>query len=97
MSESGLVIIRLVKPVPAALNTPDVSPAPKINSLEYEVVTDGEAAVLALPVADAATSNGAVASSPLYSLARRSTYAAALLNVTVTVLALAAAALIFGA
>ena len=95
ISESGLVIIRLVKPVPAAENTPDVSPAPNINSLLNEVVTDPVVAVAALPDVEANLSKGFVVSKPLYSLARKSTKAAGVLKVTVTIVAFAAAATIF--
>src|SRR5262245_46023448 len=95
MSRSGEVMMRLVKFDPADVNPPVVMPAAKISSLAAVVVTDPLLADAPLPEADVPTSNGFNGSRPLYSSARISTYGVAVLNVTVTVLAPAAAALMF--
>jgi hypothetical protein len=95
MSRSGEVIMRLVKFVPAAPKPPIVIPAPKISSRAAVVVTDPLLGDELLPDAEAVASSGFIGSRPLYSVARMSTYGVAVLKVTVTVLAPAAAALMF--
>src|SRR5262245_58778954 len=97
MSPSGLVITRVVKPAPAPLNEPDVTPAPKISSLATEVETEGVVADADEPLAEAVLSTGLDRSSPLYSVMRRSTYRAGASNVTVTRFAPAPAAAMFRA
>src|SRR5215469_10039739 len=94
MSASGQVRIRLVRFTPAAENPPTVMPAPKMSSLAAVVVMAPLLAVAVLPAADCPRSKGAVGSSPLYSVMRKSIHGAAALKVTVTVFAPAAAALI---
>lgn len=86
ISPSGFVMIRDPKPVPGPVNLPAVIPAPKINSIAAFVFTAGLLALLLLPAAPAVTSNGLDVSRPLYSSTRTSTYVAAWLKVTVTVL-----------
>jgi len=83
MSLSGEVIIRDVKPLPAAVVVVVIVSAPKINSLAKFVVAVPLFAVVPLPLAPAFASSTAT---PLYSNIRMSGYAAAWLNVTVTVL-----------
>src|SRR5689334_6445029 len=95
MLASGVVMIRLVKLVPGAVNPPVVVPAPKITSWAAVVVTDPLFGVVPVPIAEWLTSIGYVGSRPLYSVARMSMNGAAVLKVTVTVFAPAAAALIF--
>src|SRR6266550_7840595 len=90
---ASLVMMRLVKLVPAAENNPPVMPAPKISSFAPVVVTAPLFADVPLPDAEAPTSNGLAGSRPLYSSARRSTYGVDALNVTVTVFVPAAAVL----
>ena len=72
-------------------------PAPKISSLAVVVVTVPLSAAAVIPEAEVPTSNGLTGSRPLYSNARISIKGVAVLNVTVTVLAPAAAALMLGA
>src|SRR5690349_9042232 len=86
-------MMRLVKLVPAAEKIPPVMPAPKISSFAPVVVTVPLFADVLLPEAEAPTSNGLTGSRPPYSSARMSTYGVAPLNVTVTVFAPAADAL----
>jgi len=80
------LMIRLLNPLPAAVNTELGFPAPTINSLAAVVVPGPLFAVVPLPVAAALTSSGLVVSSPLYSSAFTFGKAALLLNFTVTVL-----------
>ena len=68
-------------------------PAPKISSLAAVVVTVPLFADDRMPEAEVPTSNGLTGSRPLYSKARISIKGVAVLNVTVTVLVPAAAAL----
>ncbi len=94
MSASGTVMIRVVNPVPEPVNPPVVIPAPKMSSTAIGGRDVPLLALAAVPAADADLSNGVDGSSPLYSVIRTSAYGTALLNVTVTVFAPAAAALI---
>ena len=82
-SPSGAVMIRDVNPLPAVPFSVATVLAPKINSLATVVVAAPLLAVVLLPLAPAVTSS---AVTPLYSKIRTSGYAAAWLNVTVTVL-----------
>src|SRR6185503_1567572 len=91
MSASGDVMTRAVKPVPALTNAPVVVPAANSSSLGVDVVTLPLLADELEPTADAVWSSGLTASIPLYSTTRRSTYAAAVLKVAVTVLLVLAA------
>src|SRR5262245_56526825 len=93
MSASGVVMMRVVKFVPAVEKPPVVMPAPKINALAAVVVTVPLLADAPVPDAEAPTSNGLFGSRPRYSSARISTKGVAALNVVVTVLVPAAAAL----
>ena len=78
---------RVVKPDPGAVKAvPVVVPEPKISSFAEVVVAPPLLALAPLPAAAAVTSSGLVGSNPLYSRMRTSGYAAAWLNVTVTVL-----------
>src|SRR5689334_23080924 len=95
MSKSGVVMIRLVKPVPAAVKPPAVMPAPKISALETVVVTAPLFADALVPDADVPVISGATGSRPLYSVMRRSTKGVAVLKLTVTTLGPAGATLIF--
>ena len=97
MSASGLVMMRVVKFVPAAEKPPVVMPAPKISALAVVVVTVPLLAVALVPEAEVPISKGLTVSRPLYSSARMSTEGVAVLKVTVTVLVPAAAALMLGA
>ena len=72
MSPSGLVITRLVYPGPAAEKNDFVMPPPTRRSFVPVVVAVALVAVDDEPEADAATSNGAAGSSPLYSRTRTS-------------------------
>jgi hypothetical protein len=81
-SESGEVMIRDVNPVPAFEAVATVS-APKISSFAAVVVAAPLFAVPLFPLAPAVTSS---VLTPRYSRMRMSGYAAAWLNVTVTVL-----------
>jgi hypothetical protein len=85
ISPSGVVITRDVKPLPAAFVAVATVLAPKINSLGLLVVAAPLFALVLLPLAPAVTST---AVTPRYSRMRTSGYAAAWLNVTVTVLLL---------
>ena len=73
MSASGVVMMRVVKFVPAAAKPPVVVPAPKISALAAVVVTAPLVADVPVPEAEAPTSNGLTGSKPLYSRARMST------------------------
>src|SRR6476660_138315 len=95
MSASGVVMMRVEKLVPALEKPPVVMPAPKTSWPGVLVVTVPLLADEPTPAADEPTSNGRTGSRPLYSRARRSTYGVGALNVTVRVLAPAAAALMF--
>src|SRR5690348_14507208 len=97
MSASGVVMMRLVKLVPAPEKLPEVIPALKIRSLAAVVVMVPLVAVVPAPLAEAATSKGLTGSRPLYSRARTSTYGVAVLKVAVMVLVPAPAALMLGA
>jgi len=83
MSPFGVVIIRDVNPVPAAPFSVDTVFAPKISSFATVVVAAPLLAAVLFPVAPAVTSSVVT---PRYSNIRTSGYAAAWLNVTVTVL-----------
>ena len=72
MSASGLVMMRVVNPVPAVEKPPVVMPALKISPGAV-VVTVPVVAVVPVPEAEVATSRGLVVSRPLYSVARMST------------------------
>jgi hypothetical protein len=82
-SPSGEVMIRAVNPLPAVLFVVATMFAPKINSLALVVVAAPLFALVLLPLAPAVTSSVVT---PRYSRMRTSGYAAAWLNVTVTVL-----------
>src|SRR5580658_7887717 len=82
-SPSGDVMMREVKPLPVAPFSVATVLAPKINSFALVVVAAPLLAAVLLPLAPAVTSS---AVTPLYSRIRMSGYAAAWLNVTVTVL-----------
>src|SRR6266704_3576323 len=96
MSPSGFVITRLVKPLPAPVNTIAVVPAPtttpdadtEAGPLDADV---DEPAPLATP------SNGAAGSNPLYSNTRTSGNGTEPLNDTDTLFTPAPAALMLGA
>jgi hypothetical protein len=77
------VTMRAVNPLPAALFSVNIMVAPKINSLALVVVAAPLLAAVLFPLAPAVTSR---AVTPRYSRMRMSGYAAAWLNVTVTVL-----------
>src|ERR1700694_4484517 len=95
MSESGTVIILLVKPEPGPGVPVCTRLVPIIRSLGLVVVTAPLEADALLPEAAAVTSRGFVVSIPLYSRIRMSGYTAPTLNLTVTVLAPAVAEAIF--
>jgi hypothetical protein len=82
-SLSGDVMMRDVNPLPAAPVSVATMSAPKINSFALVVVAAPLLAAALLPLAPAVTSS---AVTPRYSRMRTSGYAAAWLNVTVTVL-----------
>jgi hypothetical protein len=82
-SPSGVVMMRAVNPVPAVLFPVATVFAPKINSLALVVVAAPLLAEALFPLAPAFTST---AVTPRYSRMQISGYAAAALNVTVTVL-----------
>jgi hypothetical protein len=82
-SPSGVVMMRAVNPVPAAAFPVATVFAPKINSLTLVVIAAPLLAEALFPLAPAVTST---AVTPRYSRMRISGYAAAALNVTVTVL-----------
>ena len=92
MSPSCAVTTRNVYPDPAAVNFLAVVPPPTSSSFGEVVVTDPLFAAVDVPAADAALSNGLTGSRPPYSRIRRSGYAVAVLNVTVTVFVPATAA-----
>ena len=79
-------MIRLLNPLPAAVNVLLGLPAPKINSLAEVVLAEPLFAVVPLPVALEKTSNGLVVLRPLYSSTFTLGKLAVWLNVTVTVL-----------
>jgi hypothetical protein len=83
MSPSGDVIIRDVNPLPAPAVTVAIVFAPKINSLALVVVAEPLFVMALLPLAPALASSVVT---PRYSRILTSGYAAAWLNVTVTVL-----------
>ena len=87
MSPSGDVMMRLVKPAPAAVNRFFVIPAPKISSVGVVVVTPPLLASVLVPEAERLTSNGVLASRPRYSRILMSANFTATLNVTVTLFA----------
>ena len=82
-SLSGNVMIRAVNPLPTAAFPVTTVFAPKINSFALVVVAAPLFAAVLLPLVPAVTSS---AVTPRYSNMRISGYAAAWLNVTVTVL-----------
>jgi hypothetical protein len=83
ISPSGEVMIREVNPLPAPAVSVDTVFAPKISSLALLVVAAPLLALALFPLAPAVISS---AVTPRYSRMRTSGYAAAWLNVTVTVL-----------
>jgi hypothetical protein len=83
MSPSGDVMIRDVNPLPAPAVTVAIVFAPKINSLALVVVAEPLFVMALLPLAPALASSVVT---PRYSRILTSGYAAAWLNVTVTVL-----------
>ncbi len=85
------VIIREVYDAPAAVVTPDAQLAPINRSFAFSVVTDPLLLDALLPDVPAVTSTGWSGSMPEYSATRSSGVVAAAVNVTVTVLAPAAA------
>jgi hypothetical protein len=95
MSSSGDVSKRVVKPLPGPVVAFTTMFAPKSRSVAFVVVTDPLLLVVLLPVLAAVTSTGMFGSAPLYSKIRMSGYTAALEKVTVTLLAPAAAAVMF--
>src|SRR2546427_280763 len=97
MSPSGVVITRLVHPEPAAVVVVATVLAATSNSDALLVRTAGVLLVAVLPVAEAVTSKGLAAASPEYSRMRMSTNAAGTLKETLTMLAPAGAAAMFGA
>ena len=82
MSRSGVVMIRDVNPVPAAVVVVVTRSAPKISSFTAVVVAAPLLAVAAVPNAPAVLSR---VETPAYSRMRTSGNAAGVLNVTVTV------------
>lgn len=80
------LIIRLLNPLPAEVNTLLGLPAPTINSLAEVVVAAPLFAVVPLPMAAALTSRGFAESNPLYSSTFILGKLAVALNFTVTVL-----------
>src|SRR5216117_4144960 len=95
MSPSGLVIMRLVKPVPAERVKLLTILALKRRSVGLVVVTDPLLLVVAVPAAPTATSTGFARSAPVYSRMRMSGKGAAAENCTVTMLEAADAATMF--
>ena len=73
MSASGVVMMRVVKFVPAVEKPPVVMPAPKTSALAAVVLTVPLLAEVPVPAAEVPTSKGLTGSRPLYSRARRST------------------------
>jgi hypothetical protein len=84
-----------VKPAPGPLVMLVTMFAPKIRSVAFVVVAEPLLLEVLLPVFAAVTSTGLLGSAPLYSSIRISGYAAAVVNVTVTVFDPAAAAAMF--
>jgi len=82
MSPFGVVMIRDVYPLPADPTSVDTVPAPKMSSFALVVVAAPLFAAVLFPAAPAVTSR---AVTPRYSRILTSGYAAAWLNVTVTV------------
>src|SRR5215467_7690375 len=95
MSPSGEVSNRLVKPLPGPVVVVCTMLAPKIRSVALVVATEPLLLLALLPLLAAVTSTGLLGSAPLYSRIRMSGYAAAVENITLTVLAPAAAAPMF--
>src|SRR5882672_1057073 len=95
MSPSGVVITRLVYPLPGPVVIVWTTFAPTRRSFALVVVTAPLLLVALLPCAPTATSSGLIGSSPLYSAIRMSGKFAAGANVTVTEFAPAGAAAIF--
>src|SRR5258708_32313842 len=95
MSPSGLVITRLVHPVPARVVQVATVLAAKRRSDALVVTTAAVLLVVVLPVAAATTSTGLTGSIPPYSRMRMSGYSAPTVRETLTVLAPAAAAAMF--
>jgi hypothetical protein len=83
ISPFGVVMMRDVKPLPAAFVSVATISAPKISSFALVVVAAPLLALVLLPLAPAVTSS---AVTPRYSRMRTSGYDAAWLKVTVTVL-----------
>jgi hypothetical protein len=94
MSPSGDVITRLVEPEPGPVVEVCTRLAANRRSLTFVVVAAALVLDALLPVLAETTSTGILGSAPLYSRIRMSGYAAAPLNVTVSTLDPAAAALI---
>src|ERR1700738_1998105 len=84
MSALGEVIMRLVAPEPGPEVAVQTMLAPTSRSLAFLVRTAPLLLKALLPVAAALTSRALRGSTPLYSSNRRSTKAAAALNLTVT-------------
>jgi hypothetical protein len=88
-------MIRWVKPEPGPVVKVDTQLLPTSRSFALLVVTEPLLLVVLFPVAAAVTSNALVVLIPLYSPMRTSGIKTPALNVTVTVLAPAAAATMF--
>src|SRR5438876_8604216 len=97
MSPSGAVITRLDHPGPASAVVVATTLAATSKSDALVVTAAGVLLLAVLPVAEAVTSTGLAAASPAYSRMRMSANSAATLKETLTVLAPAAAAAMFGA
>jgi len=97
MSPSGVVITRDVQPAPGPVVQLVTVFAAKSRSDALVVTAAGVLLVVPLPVAEAVTSTGLTRSSPAYSRMRTSAKAAGTMKETLTVLAPAAAAPMFGA
>src|SRR5215472_2763422 len=95
MSPSGYVSNRVVKLAPGPLVNVCTMLVPNSRSVAFVVVTVPLLLVALLPLLAAVTSTGLLGSAPLYSRIRTSGYAAALEKVTVTLLAPAAAPVMF--
>ena len=73
-------MIRLLNPLPAAVNVVSGLPAPTISSLAAVVVAEPLFAVVPVPLPLAVTSRGLLVLSPLYSMTLMLGYAAAWLK-----------------
>src|SRR5260370_26408859 len=95
MSPSGLVITRLVHPLPGPVVEVATVLAAKSKSDALVVTTGGVLLVAVLPVAEAVTSTGLSGSIPPYPRIRMSRYSAATVKGTGAELAPAAAVTMF--